>query len=86
MSEQRNKLKSQINIQSSFLNQVRKNEVNVKINLIGGHSTSGKINAFDQFVVLVKRDDDGMSLIYKSSIVGINIESKDSDKVEIFSK
>ncbi len=61
--------KSQINLQDAFLNHVRKEKIQVTINLAGGGSVEGLVKGFDNFVILVKHE--GQHLIYKHAINSI---------------
>lgn len=58
--------RSQINLQDAFLNHVRKEKIQVSINLAGGGKIEGLVKGFDNFVILVKHE--GQHLIYKHAI------------------
>ena len=58
--------RSQINLQDAFLNHVRKEKIQVAINLAGGGKIEGLVKGFDNFVILVKHE--GQHLIYKHAI------------------
>ena len=60
-------------IQDIFLNQVRKENVNVEIELLDGSSISGYIKGFDSFVIIVDRGAE-QAMIYKSAIACIRPE------------
>ncbi|AET60741.1 RNA chaperone Hfq [Paenibacillus terrae] len=56
-----------INIQDTFLNQLRKDSIPVTVFLINGFQVRGTIKAFDNFTIVV--DSDGkQQLIYKHAI------------------
>ncbi|NPV71453.1 MAG: RNA chaperone Hfq [Firmicutes bacterium] len=59
--------KPQINLQDSFLNQVRKDSVYVTIYLVNGFQIKGLVKGFDNFTVVM--DSDGKQLlVYKHAI------------------
>ncbi len=59
--------KSQINLQDTFLNQVRKENIPVTIFLVNGFQIKGNVRGFDNFTVLL--DADGkQQMIYKHAI------------------
>ncbi|WP_025684044.1 RNA chaperone Hfq [Paenibacillus maysiensis] len=56
-----------INIQDTFLNQLRKDSIPVTVYLINGFQVRGTIKAFDNFTIVI--DSDGkQQLIYKHAI------------------
>lgn len=58
------------NLQDLFLNQIRKEKVNVCIYLTSGFQYRGIVKGFDNFVILL--DTDGkQNLIYKHAVVAI---------------
>ncbi|MDI3540905.1 RNA-binding protein Hfq [Koleobacter methoxysyntrophicus] len=59
--------KQQINLQDSFLNQVRKENVSVTIYLINGFQLKGIVKGFDNFTVILEADGK-QHLIYKHAI------------------
>lgn len=59
--------KSQNNLQDIFLNNSRKNKVQVIIHLLNGFQLRGFVKGFDNFTVILDCDDKQM-LIYKHSI------------------
>ncbi|MDX9872334.1 MAG: RNA chaperone Hfq [Clostridia bacterium] len=76
-------MKQLINLQDSFLNQVRKENVPVTIYLVNGFQLKGNVKGFDNFTVVL--DFDGkQQLVYKHAIstispmrpVNLNPESK----------
>lgn len=55
------------NLQDAFLNHVRKAKIPVTIFLINGVKLQGVINWFDNFCVLLRREDQSQ-LVYKHAI------------------
>lgn len=63
--------KNQINLQDSFLNQVRKDGIAVTIYLINGFQLKGQVRGFDNFTIVL--DSDGkQQLVYKHAISTIS--------------
>ena len=59
--------KTQINLQDSFLNQVRKDSIQVTMYLVNGFQIRGFVKGFDNFTVVL--DSDGKQLlVYKHAI------------------
>lgn len=59
--------KQQINLQDSFLNQIRKENVPVTIFLVNGFQLKGVVKGFDNFTVIL--DVDGkQQMIYKHAV------------------
>ena len=59
--------KGQLNLQDSFLNQVRKENVLVTLYLINGFQLKGIVRGFDNFTVVL--DTDGkQQMVYKHAI------------------
>ena len=57
----------QINLQDSFLNQIRKDNIPVTIYLINGFQLKGLVRGFDNFTVVL--DSDGkQQLVYKHAV------------------
>ncbi|WP_018133357.1 RNA chaperone Hfq [Effusibacillus pohliae] len=59
--------KTQINIQDTFLNQIRKENIPVIIYLVNGFQIRGVVKAFDNFTVIVEVDGK-QQLVYKHAI------------------
>ncbi|HHY36601.1 MAG TPA: RNA chaperone Hfq [Firmicutes bacterium] len=59
--------KGQLNLQDSFLNQVRKENVLVTLYLINGFQLKGVVRGFDNFTVIMESDGKQM-LVYKHAI------------------
>ena len=58
--------KSQVNLQDIFLNQMRKEKVPVTMYLVNGARISGTIKGFDNFVILMKQEN--QQLVNKHAI------------------
>ena len=58
--------KSQVNLQDIFLNQMRKEKIPVTMYLVNGARLTGVIKGFDNFVILLKQEN--QQLIYKHAI------------------
>jgi len=74
-------LKPSMNLQDTFLNNMRKDKISVKINLLNGISLFGVIQGFDSFAIFIKHKN--QELIYKhaiSTIVPVHEISQISDK------
>jgi len=77
------------NLQDAFLNQVRKKKIPLTIFLVNGVKLNGIVSWFDNFCVLLKRDEIGQ-LVYKHAIstimpsqavlTGDSSEENDSDE------
>lgn len=63
--------KQQINLQDSFLNQVRKENVPVTIYLVNGFQLKGNVKGFDNFTVILDMDGK-QQLVYKHAISTIS--------------
>ena len=72
-----------INLQDSFLNQVRKENVMVNIYLVNGFQFKGHVKGFDNFTVILENDFK-QQLVYKHAISTIapvqNIQIALTDK------
>ncbi|MFG6115029.1 RNA chaperone Hfq [Halobacillus sp. MO56] len=56
-----------VNIQDTFLNQLRKDRVHVTVFLLNGFQLRGSVKAFDNFTVLLETDGK-QQLIFKHAI------------------
>lgn len=63
--------KQQINLQDSFLNQVRKENLLVTIYLVNGFQLKGNVKGFDNFTVIMEMDGK-QQLVYKHAISTIS--------------
>jgi len=59
-----------INLQDSFLNQVRKDSRPVTISLLNGQQQQGTVRGFDNFTLILEQQGK-QTLIYKHAIVTI---------------
>jgi len=59
--------KPQINLQDSFLNQVRKENVPVTVYLVNGFQLKGFVKGFDNFTVIIEFEGK-QQLVYKHAI------------------
>ncbi|GGH88767.1 host factor-I protein [Pullulanibacillus pueri] len=60
-------MKQSVNIQDSFLNQLRKDNTFVTVFLLNGFQLKGLIKGFDNFTVLIESDGK-QQLIFKHAI------------------
>ena len=58
------------NIQDAFLNQMRRERLNVVIHLMDGSDFEGRIKSFDRFAVIVEHDG-ADRMIFKHAIASI---------------
>lgn len=56
-----------INIQDSFLNTIRKDNIPVVVYLVNGFQIRGHVRAFDNFTVVIESDGK-QQLIYKHAV------------------
>ena len=73
-----------LNLQDQYLNNLRKDEFKLSIYLVNGIKLSGIVASFDQYVIVLKDNDNTVNqLIYKHAISTI-VPSKPfiTDKVE----
>lgn len=69
--------KSVLNIQDSFLNQARKDRVNLTIRFVDGGELVGKIVAFDNFTIILETDEnESQKFLYKHSIAYMSAEER----------
>ncbi len=60
-------MKTQINLQDTFLNQCRKENLGITIFLVNGFQIKGYVKGFDNYIILL--DTDGkQQMIYKHAI------------------
>ncbi|MFM9872414.1 MAG: RNA chaperone Hfq [Fimbriimonadaceae bacterium] len=60
-----------INLQDMFLNQVRKENIQVTIYLMGGVQLRGSVKGFDAFTVLLDSPGKPTQLVYKHAVTSI---------------
>ncbi len=63
--------KSQVNLQDTFLNQVRKENIGVMIYLLGGVQLRGNVRGFDSFTILLDSPGKPTQLVYKHAVTSI---------------
>lgn len=63
--------KSQINLQDTFLNQLRKESIPVILYLTSGVQLRGQVRGFDAFTVILEGQGKPPQLVYKHSIVSV---------------
>ncbi|MDA8441894.1 MAG: RNA chaperone Hfq [Peptococcaceae bacterium] len=59
--------KNQINLQDSFLNQVRKDNIPVTVYLVNGFQLKGMVRGFDNFTVILEFEGK-QQMVYKHAI------------------
>lgn len=67
-------MKSSINIQDQFLNQVRKDRTTIAVHLLDGREVLGVVRSFDSFCIFI--DADRPYLIYKHAISDISMRNE----------
>jgi host factor-I protein len=67
-------MKSGINLQDSFLNQVRRENAEVQILLVNGTVLTGVVKGFDNFTVILASRKGQQHLIYKHAIAQLVAE------------
>jgi len=65
--------KTSMNIQDSFLNQARKDKVELTVRLLDGSEIVGRILAFDSFTLIVQSGE-GETVVYKHAIASLQSE------------
>lgn len=63
--------KAAMNLQDSFLNQVRRENSEVKILLVNGTVLKGAVKGFDNFTVILNSSNGTQHLIYKHAIAQV---------------
>jgi len=64
--------KEQNHLQDTFLNTLRKERIPVSVFLVNGIKLMGRIESFDQFVVLLKGQDQAAQMVFKHAISTIS--------------
>jgi host factor-I protein len=59
-------------LQDIFLNTLRKERIPVSVFLVNGIKLMGRIESFDQFVVLLKGQDQAAQMVFKHAISTIS--------------
>jgi host factor-I protein len=60
-------MKQSMNIQDTFLNQVRKDNIPITIYLVNGFQIRGTIKAFDNFTIVIESEGK-QQMVYKHAI------------------
>ncbi|MCQ6274185.1 RNA chaperone Hfq [Bacillus sp. V3B] len=60
-------MKQSVNIQDQFLNQLRKDGINVTVFLLNGFQIRGQVKGFDNFTILFETEGK-QQLVYKHAI------------------
>jgi host factor-I protein len=63
--------RTQVNLQDTFLNQARKENIGVTIYLVNGVQLRGIVRGFDSFTVLLDSPGKPTQLVYKHSITSV---------------
>ena len=63
--------KSQLNLQDTFLNQARKENIGVTIYLVNSVQLRGNVRGFDAFTILLDSPGKATQLIYKHAVTSI---------------
>ena len=63
--------KPQLNLQDTFLNQVRKENIGVTIYLLGGVQLRGNVRGFDSFTILLDSPGKPTQMVYKHAVTSI---------------
>ena len=69
-----------MNLQDTFLNQARKENIGVTIYLVNGHQLRGNVRAFDSFTILLDTPGKPAQLVYKHAISTI----MPNDSIDLF--
>lgn len=56
------------NVQDTILNQCRKNNIEVTIFTNNGVPVKGQVEAFDDYTVLIRKENRQQNLVYKSAL------------------
>lgn len=60
-------MKQNINLQDTFLNKARKENVEITIFLVNGYQIKGKVKGFDNYTIILENEEK-QQLIYKHAI------------------
>ncbi len=75
--------KQVINVQEQFLNRLRREKIQVVVNLVNGAECHGVVSSFDNFS-LVLNDGYTSHLVYKHAVVRITPQGSGSDALKNF--
>lgn len=62
---------TQMNLQDTFLNQARKENVGVTVYLVNGHQLRGNVRGFDSFTILLDTPGKPAQLVYKHAVTSV---------------
>jgi len=65
-------MSERINLQDQFLNTLRKEHMHCSVFLVNGIKLVGKIESFDQYMVLLRGNDQAVQAIFKHAISTIS--------------
>ena len=65
-------MSERLNLQDQFLNTLRKEHVHCSVFLVNGIKLVGKIESFDQYMVLLRGNDQAVQAIFKHAISTIS--------------
>jgi host factor-I protein len=77
-------MSERVNLQDQFLNTLRKEHMHCSVFLVNGIKLVGKIESFDQYMVLLRGNDQAVQAIFKHAISTIspakqvNLEPRDA--------
>lgn len=60
-------MKQSANLQDSFLNKARRENISILVYLVNGYQIKGYVKGFDNYTIVLKSDDK-QQLIYKHAI------------------
>ena len=63
--------RTQMNLQDTFLNQVRKDSIPVTIYLVSGVQLKGIVRGFDSFTIILETPGKSSQLVYKHSMASV---------------
>lgn len=63
-------VKTKINIQDQFLNNIRREKVQITVRLLNGEEMDGMLKAFDNFCIVIKCGDN-YHLLYKHAVAHV---------------
>lgn len=63
--------RTQMNLQDTFLNQVRKDNIPVTIYLVSGVQLKGVVRGFDSFTVILETPGKPSQLVYKHAMASV---------------
>lgn len=67
-------MKNQINVQDQFLNRIRRDRINVTVELMTGRKIEGIVLSFDNFSLILRGETD--QLIYKHAVSSIILRNQ----------